>query len=179
MTNNEMAILMLLAESSCHGYELEQVIEERGMREWTDIGFSSIYHILKKLEKNGWVSVKQELSAAKGPGKKVYTLTPEGRAIWLDTTLDMLRCPRKGNNSLELGLANLPGLPPENVIEALTERRFEIKKIIQRVTERSKIEINQVPHVQVMFDYSLSILNSELDWLDRTIARLFRSLSKE
>jgi DNA-binding PadR family transcriptional regulator len=178
MTNSEMAIITLLAEKPRHGYELEQVIEERGMREWTDIGFSSIYHILNKLEKNGWVSVKREESATRGPGKKVYTLTPAGTAIWLDSSLEMLKHPAKSNSSLDLGLANLPGLPQRDVIDALTERRSVVMQIIKHVSDRSQTDGNQVLHVQIMFDHSLSLLQAELDWLDRTIARLVQSLSK-
>ena len=55
MTNTELAILGLIAEQPRHGYQIEQVIEERGMRNWTEIGFSSIYYLLKKLEKAGYV----------------------------------------------------------------------------------------------------------------------------
>ncbi len=50
MTPAELAILSLLAEQPRHGYGIEQVIDERGMREWTAIGFSSIYYLLNKLE---------------------------------------------------------------------------------------------------------------------------------
>ena len=53
MTNAELAILSLIAEVPSHGYKIEQTIETRGMREWTEIGFSSIYYLLKKLEKAG------------------------------------------------------------------------------------------------------------------------------
>ena len=53
MTNAELAILSLVAEEPRHGYDIEQVIEARGMRDWTEIGFSSIYYLLKKLEKSG------------------------------------------------------------------------------------------------------------------------------
>jgi hypothetical protein len=37
-----LAILSLAVEKPRHGYEMEQVIEGRGMREWTEVGFSSI-----------------------------------------------------------------------------------------------------------------------------------------
>jgi DNA-binding PadR family transcriptional regulator len=47
--------LTLVAERPRHGYEIERVIEERGMREWTEIGFSSIYYLLKKLEREGLI----------------------------------------------------------------------------------------------------------------------------
>ena len=43
MTDAELAVLSLVAEQPCHGYEIEQVIEARGVREWTEVGFSSIY----------------------------------------------------------------------------------------------------------------------------------------
>ena len=53
VTEAELMILGLLAERPRHGYEIEEVIEARGMREWTAIGFSSIYYLLNKLEKGG------------------------------------------------------------------------------------------------------------------------------
>jgi DNA-binding PadR family transcriptional regulator len=37
-----LTLLGLLAEKPRHGYELEEVIIARGMRDWTEIGFSSI-----------------------------------------------------------------------------------------------------------------------------------------
>ena len=50
MSSAELAILSLIAEKPRHGYEIDEVIEERGMRDWTEIGFSSIYYLLNKLE---------------------------------------------------------------------------------------------------------------------------------
>ena len=42
MTPAELAVLGLIVEQPRHGYEIEKVIEDRGMREWTEIGFSTI-----------------------------------------------------------------------------------------------------------------------------------------
>ena len=56
LTDAELLVLGLVAEMPRHGYQLEQVIEERGMREWTRIGFSSIYFVLGKLRKMGLVT---------------------------------------------------------------------------------------------------------------------------
>ncbi len=47
------AVLGLVAEYPCHGKDINERIEERGMREWTAIGKSSIYGVLKNLKKNG------------------------------------------------------------------------------------------------------------------------------
>ena len=57
LTASELTVLGLLVEHPRHGYDLERVIEQRGIRQWTDIGFSSIYYVLSKLEKRGLVEV--------------------------------------------------------------------------------------------------------------------------
>ena len=49
ITNSELALLGLLMESPMHGYQIEQIIEDRGMREWTTIDLSSIYYLLHKM----------------------------------------------------------------------------------------------------------------------------------
>ena len=79
MTNAELAVLSLLVEKPRHGYEIQQVIEDRGMRDWTEIGFSSIYYVLAKLEKRGLVSSTQD-AGGKGPSRKVYAPTGAGFA---------------------------------------------------------------------------------------------------
>ena len=43
MTNAELAILSLIAETDRHGYEIEQVIKARGMRNGTQSGVGSSY----------------------------------------------------------------------------------------------------------------------------------------
>ena len=77
MTNAELAILSLVVEQPRHGYEIEQIIEERGMREWTEVGFSSIYYLLKKLEQAGLVVGRLD-DAGPGPARRVYEATPAG-----------------------------------------------------------------------------------------------------
>ena len=111
MTNAELSILSLVAERPRHGYEIENIIEERGMRDWTEIGFSSIYYLLKKLEKEGLLAGRLE-EAARGPARKVYSATQAGYEALRAGLLDALSVPRPRLSPLQLGLANLPGIPP-------------------------------------------------------------------
>ena len=83
LTNAELAILSLVAETPRHGYEIEQVIERRGMREWTEVGFSSIYYLLKKLETDG-------LSAAAIHGNKSQGARTRALSGFRDGTLPVL-----------------------------------------------------------------------------------------
>ena len=63
LTDAELLVLGLVVEMPRHGYELELVIELRGMREWTQIGFSSIYFVLGKLERLGLVTAETPAGA--------------------------------------------------------------------------------------------------------------------
>ena len=79
MTSAELAILSVVVEQPRHGYEVEQVIEARGMRDWTEIGFSSIYYLLKKAEAKGWVEQQEAITPTRGPARTVYRVTRAGR----------------------------------------------------------------------------------------------------
>ena len=57
LTLSEQLLLGILAEKDYHGYDIEKVIKERGMRQWTGIGFSSIYYLLNRLEQNQLVTL--------------------------------------------------------------------------------------------------------------------------
>ena len=93
MTNAELTILSLIAEQPRHGYDIEQVIEQRGMRDWTEVGFSSIYFLLNKLEKDGMVKSRLEKSQGKGPARKVYSITAEGKRAHTQGSLAALSTP--------------------------------------------------------------------------------------
>jgi hypothetical protein len=86
----------------------------------------------------------------------------------------MLRTPQKTFRPLDLGLANLPGLPMDESLAALKEYRSSLKEWISHIQARASLEFNQVEHVQIMFDLALSHYQAELNWLDRTLIRLER-----
>ena len=74
MTSNaELAILSLIAEEPRHGYQIEQLISERNMRTWTEIGFSSIYRLLKKFEKEGLIIGEPGEPEGRGPARVIYS----------------------------------------------------------------------------------------------------------
>ena len=42
MTDAELTILSLVAEGAQYGHQIQQIIDERGLREWITVGFSSV-----------------------------------------------------------------------------------------------------------------------------------------
>ncbi len=55
VTDADIVVLGFLAEQPRHGYDLDAVIQQRGIRVWTSLAFSSIYYVLNRLESRGWV----------------------------------------------------------------------------------------------------------------------------
>ena len=62
LSNKETALLMLLSEQPMHAYQIEKIVEQRAMREWTEISMSSIYKLLRKLEARRLISSRQQQS---------------------------------------------------------------------------------------------------------------------
>ena len=165
MTDAELAILTLVAEQPRHGYEIEQVIQERGMREWTDVGFSSIYYLLKKLEKEDLVAGHLE-EAAQGPARRVYHLTPAGRGALEKALLQALSVPEPRPSRLLLGIGNLPALPPAEAMSALEQYGEHLAERLAHVRRRQE-EQQPLPYfVDALFDYSTALIQAEMAWVE-------------
>jgi DNA-binding PadR family transcriptional regulator len=148
MTNAELAILSLVAEKPRHGYEIEQVIEERGMREWTEIGFSSIYYLLKKLERKGLIEGQLE-EAARGPARKVYRATPAGEEARRAAVLDAL-----------------PAIPPAEAVATLYQYRDALATRLDHVQARWDSQRPLPYFVDAMFDHSVTMIEAEMAWIE-------------
>lgn len=166
-SDSELLILGLIAEMPRHGYELEQVIEKRGMREWTQIGFSSIYYVLGKLE-------KKELIIADIPenstARKRYQLTETGNKVLIEQTLSTLTTVQPNYPPLMLGMIHLSILTRDQVLGALNTR---IKALGEEKRRIEIIHFDQQPlpdYVDNIFEFSIRQLNSEEEWIERTLA---------
>ena len=169
MTNAELAILSLIAEQPRHGYDIEQVIEGRGMRDWTEIGFSSIYYLLNKLEKAKMIESQLEQPDGKGPARKVYHITENGREAHLTGTLEALSNPQSGSAPFLLGLSNFPGLPRDQVVSALNTYVSHLENRLNHMLGRAEAQQPLPPFINAMFDYSQVLIEAELNWMQKFI----------
>lgn len=172
MTSAEFAILTLIVEQPRHGYEIEQIIEGRGMREWTEVGFSSIYYLLKKLEKAGLITSRTEAAEGRGPSRKVYRSTSSGMEACQEATIQALATMHRCYPPLLLGIANLDRVPFPDAIDALKRHRDELN---ERLTHVKSQKTNQQPlpgEVATMFDYTFTMVEAEMKWIEKYIQQL-------
>jgi DNA-binding PadR family transcriptional regulator len=172
ISNAEFSILSLVAEEPRHGYQIEQVIEQRGMRQWTQVGFSSIYYLLRKLERKGLLDIRAERQDGQGPARKVYGLTKQGDRIFEQAIKIALSKPQPCYPPILLGLAALPRLDRQSVIEALERYRAELIDQCQGMRHSKSNQPNLPYFVEAMFDYSEALMEAELHWLENFIQQV-------
>jgi DNA-binding PadR family transcriptional regulator len=166
LTDAELLLLGLVAEMPRHGYQIEQELERRGMREWTQIGFSSVYYVLEKLEKAALVRSKEPA----GPkAKKTVSITAAGRRALKARTLTALRDYRPTYSSVLLGMIHWPILGREEALAALQARGGRVEAELGRL---AGIQVDQQPlpdFVEALFDFSIAQLRAESEWIARTL----------
>ena len=166
MTNAELAILSLVGEQPRHGYEIEQVIEERGMRAWTEVGFSSIYYLLKKLSQEGLVEGRLQ-EAERGPARKVYHITQAGQSRLREGLLQALTEPQRCYQSIQLGLANFFFITSEEAQSALGTYQDTLEKNLTQLKETWDSQKPLPYFVDALFDYSCTLIQAEAEWVAR------------
>ncbi|CCH31507.1 PadR family transcriptional regulator [Actinosynnema sp. NPDC047251] len=171
LTPAELTLLGLLVEQPRHGYELDEVIAERGMREWTEIGFSSIYYLLGRLRDRGLVAEASTATGTEGVSggvsgggrRKVFAATDEGRAACAEAAEEAIATPRPVFPPVLVGLANLPAVPRERLLPALERRAAALAEREREV--RAAAGRPAPDFVRAIFDYSVRQLAAEQAWL--------------
>lgn len=75
----EGCVLSVIARGETYGYQILSCLEEEG---FDDLGEGTLYPVLTRLNKNGYISCRKGKSPL-GPIRKYYTITEAGR-IYLD-----------------------------------------------------------------------------------------------
>ena len=89
----EYAILGLLERRPMHGYEMFQQFQSGTLGQIVHLEMSQMYAFLKKLERMAYIEAELEAQGARPP-RKIFHLTPEGRATfhaWLNTPVERPR----------------------------------------------------------------------------------------
>lgn len=163
LTPAELTVLGLVVEKPQHGYDLERVIEQRGIRQWTPIGFSSIYYLLDKL-------AKQDLIEAVDPGagpkaRRVFRSTEYGHEAARQGILALITDARDVPRPFLVALANLPLLSASEYAEALHKRLAQLDERIAAVTAAAHAQAPLPPPAREVFSYSLGLMEAERSWL--------------
>ena len=158
-------MLGLLYEQSLHGYEINRVIEERGIRNWANVGFSSIYYLLDKLESRGLVAS----NGARSKAKKTFSITAEGRKSCRTRTKDLVQVRVPNKNPFMIGLANGSLFNEATFSELLQARLDELQSQLAIVKREWKKQQPLPKPAEYLFSFSVNEISSEISWLRSVI----------
>jgi len=171
LNHREFVVLGLIAEFPSHAYSINQRIDKRGMREWTNIGKSSVYSDLNNLEKYGLVdSYREEVD---NRIRKVYQITSVGSKILKNRVIKVLRdFVGKNDPDFYMAFSLIPLLSKEEQFEAISyslEKIDENKKALEQMLE----ENSQMPlNVRGLFVHPIKVLETDIEFLNWVLEEL-------
>ena len=80
LTTPDLVLLSLLAERPMHGYQANQLLEFRQVRDWAGISRPQIYYSLEKLLRLKFLRAAAAEDPSEGPERRVFATTAAGRA---------------------------------------------------------------------------------------------------
>lgn len=174
LKHHHFIILGLVAEDPDgeHAYNINKKIEERGMRNWTNIGIefslSTIYRVLDRLEEDRLL--ESEINEVENRKRKVYTLTDFGYKILKSTVYNILNDYHgKRNEEYYVAFSMFPILSKEEQLEAfrnsLSNMKNNKRELEKMLNENLKLPIN----VTGLFKHPIMILQTNIKFLDQVI----------
>lgn len=173
MTDAELAILSIIAETPLTGSGLQAAIDERGLRAWTRLGTQSVYYLVDKLASQGLIAPNIENEFA-DPAHYQYHITQAGVGILRTSIMNLLSSPPSILKGFAIGLVNIPALKTgqvENALlnyrSALQQRHKTLSVQFQQLREEKALPF----HVISMFEHQLALLLAEMTWFDEWFER--------
>lgn len=180
LTDAELTVLGLLLEQPRHGYELERVIEERGMRAWTALAFSSIYYLLDKLAARGLIEATTSAGERRSAkSRATYQVTAMGRGLCAAASEDALATLTPVRSRVLIGLANSPGLPDGDVALGLTRRLAALRDQLAEVRAARARQEPLPGAASAIFDYCEAMLRADAGWTEATLETLTKETAMD
>jgi DNA-binding PadR family transcriptional regulator len=158
-------LLALLAKEPAHGYELKLALEQTFGQAYPSPNIGQVYVTLKRLEQDGLVR-SQDVEQTTRPNKRVYELTPAGRAAlsaWVDEPGDGPRI--RDEFFIKLILAPMAGLADRMAL--MNKQRRHYLSLMRRLTELLADTDPADTTARLLIEGAVLHLQADLDWLER------------
>lgn len=163
-------VLGLLAQAPMTGYEIKKHAS-CALRSVANASYGTLYPMLHQLLDEGAVQM-EEYPQNHRPARKVYTITERGKqelAAWLHEPAQSDQIRR--DFLLKLFLAH--DLSPDDLRLMLQQRRAATEAELAALREiQSAVACGTPPNQLWVSDYTLTMCQAELEWLDRLMAQM-------
>lgn len=170
----QLLVLGLLKKEPLSGYDIQMLLQTSDAQSWGGVLVGSIYHALKKLEKDGCI----EIAAIEQTGhrqKAIYRITETGINYFDNLLLDAL----KSNSvcfptQLYSGLNFLDCLSSEQAAAMLLQQKEVLEKEIAGLNngklEKEGCMGGQLhPISELVFEHMSTTIRQQINFIDRVI----------
>lgn len=176
LSHVSLAVLGLIAEGESYPYEIMKKIEERQMRDWTNIGQSSIYGVITKLEKKNLIKSKITTSE-QNRTKKILTITEKGFSILKKNITSILSKGGRLNKDWDLAFSNIKFLTDDEAIKAFEtclEALIEHRNVLRKKLEAGAEKFDGMPPLTYsgLFSRALKITDANIEFCKETLDAL-------
>jgi DNA-binding PadR family transcriptional regulator len=160
MQQPNMIVLALIAQGFHYGLEMEKFIDRSKMRQWAQIGKSTIYKVLRDLQASGDVTAKVE-AAERGPGKTVFKLTRKGRKTLESLVSEAMRSRVSVYSDRIAGLFFTRSLPKPTALSLVEQSIDGLARAINMVEQEGRAAGDK-PIAQLVIDFYKAVYQAEL-----------------
>jgi DNA-binding PadR family transcriptional regulator len=167
-----LAVLVCLAEQPRHPYEIATTLRQRHKHETVRLNYGSLYGVVESLERRGLIEAQETKRSGRLPERTVYRVTDSGMVEMHDWLTDLLSTPVKDYPAFQAALSFLPALPPDDVVELLTERAHHLEAgLAQAAATRELAYKAGLPRLfWVEAEYDVVLREAELGYVRRLMA---------
>ncbi len=175
-------VLGLVYQRDIHGYEIKEVAKIWGLERWANIGFGSIYHALGKLQEEQLIEERRVEQEGNRPLRYIYRITEAGQEACLNLLRQTARTADTESRDIDLALAFIHLLPPDERVALLQERLERLEPRYQSLVDsaaayeaarttdaphldRQRQILHEIPWVVAGVKHSLGRVRFEREWM--------------
>lgn len=167
LTKLELLILQFLHwKEPLYAYEIEKMIERLHAREWLDIGFSTIYSVLKRLYDKGLVEKEKMLQGNKPP-RILYKKTPSGDHMLKHGIAQILHSLELPKTDYNQALLTIDLFGKEEILASSQQRLEDCQEALDEMrsmqSEYEGIEYARI--AQLIILRNMRFVEAEMVWL--------------
>lgn len=175
-SNTELVLLQILnQEGEVSGYKINKLVVAKGYRDWANVGTTSIYNGLNKLEEKGLVQFRINMEKqGKGAVPRLFRITAKGLKVLIESVVEVLSDPKSDFVGFSIALGGLPVISNEVAIGCLEKRKKGLLEGLNKVKEKFILQGGEeLPfHTKKLFEYSFSMMDAEVKHVRNLISEL-------
>jgi len=138
VSNIGITLLALVSEKSMGAYDMVGVLEKTNFERWLSVSASSIYAMVKILEKRNLI-LGTPMKQGNMPEKTVFSITARGKAVLQENLIRCLASEDAHNTAFDVAILFICHLPKDMVLTHLRQKISKLEQDIQMAERNQSI----------------------------------------